>query len=905
MKLDLSTRNKQGQPLCAIHVTSENGALCVINPLFLHEHGDKWLTQYSRRQVDMKRRSVPWFYDQDSGIVHDTEGFLYRVGFTLQGEQLGKQIREQIEACFSPIILAISDVANRLRTCRERDVSADRSSPRTAANCSRQVRERCNRNPVLENKENIEEQKDNTVRLSEDSKKSSEKRSSLLPHRVSWIEVVQPGEGNLQKSSSETSLNSSDSFLLPPLPELDSISMSSVEEDVDCHSLNYKRKHSHGLGDIVRHSILAVSTALTGLVSPEKYLGNRIQQLAEDPASYFGGTVQSFICNMHKGSAHNQSSIEMLQNIRQMLSNLKSYLLENNEIWEIVEHQEIDESKLAAIIEATLYKCVLKPVRNIIYTQLLDLHTKDGSLSKLLNSQEKMKAGDLNEQKPRAGLPGASAMEKIKEKLSLMHMAYSPKKMTTLLLKVCKLIYESMESSSEKKEPFGADDFLPVLIHVLIGCDLTSVQLDVEYMMELADPSELQGEGGYYLTTMFGALYHISSFNTVSRQLSTEAQNSIRQWQRRRTIHHRMGEQTSQHDKHVDWYSQCQEKGASVAACFNRYSEKNGALCVINPLFLHEHGDKWLTQYSRRQVDMKRRSVPWFYDQDSGIVHDTEDIEQDYQENTEEQKDITVRLGEGEESEHKTMKPREGTVGSSEETPGMHCFMDSSETQGSSDIVPKMRKQRISSRQMKLGSKRFQGNKQSEEVKMETESLQQKSSEKRSSLLPHRVSWIEVVQPGEGNLQKSSSETSLNSSDSFLLPPLPELDSISMSSVEEDVDCHSLNYKRKHSHGLGDIVRHSILAVSTALTGLVSPEKYLGNRIQQLAEDPASYFGGTVQSVICNMHKGSAHNQSSIEMLQNIRQMLSNLKSYLLENNEIWEIVEHQEIDESKLGMKH
>ncbi|CAH2220777.1 Hypothetical predicted protein [Pelobates cultripes] len=150
-----------------------------------------------------------------------------------------------------------------------------------------------------------------------------------------------------------------------------------------------------------------------------------------------------------------------------------------------------------------------------------------------------MKAGDLNEQKPRAGLPGASTMEKIKEKLSLVHMAYSPKKMTTLLLKVCKLIYESMESSSEKKEPFGADDFLPVLIHVLIGCDLTSVQLDVEYMMELADPSELQGEGGYYLTTMFGALYHISSFNTVSRQLSTEAQNSIRQWQRRRTIHHR------------------------------------------------------------------------------------------------------------------------------------------------------------------------------------------------------------------------------------------------------------------------------------------------------------------------------------------------------------------------------
>lgn len=57
--------------------------------------------------------------------------------------------------------------------------------------------------------------------------------------------------------------------------------------------------------------------------------------------------------------------------------------------------------------------------------------------------------------------------------------------------------------------------------------------------MELLDPLQLQGEGGYYLTTLFGALYHISTFNTVSRQLSVEAQNSIRQWQRRRTIHHK------------------------------------------------------------------------------------------------------------------------------------------------------------------------------------------------------------------------------------------------------------------------------------------------------------------------------------------------------------------------------
>uniref|UniRef100_A0A670J309 VPS9 domain-containing protein n=1 Tax=Podarcis muralis TaxID=64176 RepID=A0A670J309_PODMU len=96
-------------------------------------------------------------------------------------------------------------------------------------------------------------------------------------------------------------------------------------------------------------------------------------------------------------------------------------------------------------------------------------------------------------------------------------------------------------TSRNEGTPFGADDFLPVLIYMLVNCDVVSVQLDVEYMMELMDPSQLLGEGGYYLTTWFGALFHIENFQpaaTVTRQISIEAQRSIHQWHRRRTIHH-------------------------------------------------------------------------------------------------------------------------------------------------------------------------------------------------------------------------------------------------------------------------------------------------------------------------------------------------------------------------------
>lgn len=44
-------------------------------------------------------------------------------------------------------------------------------------------------------------------------------------------------------------------------------------------------------------------------------------------------------------------------------------------------------------------------------------------------------------------------------------------------------------------KPYGADDFLPVLMYVLVRCNMTALLLDVEYMMELMDPALQLGEG--------------------------------------------------------------------------------------------------------------------------------------------------------------------------------------------------------------------------------------------------------------------------------------------------------------------------------------------------------------------------------------------------------------------------
>lgn len=53
----------------------------------------------------------------------------------------------------------------------------------------------------------------------------------------------------------------------------------------------------------------------------------------------------------------------------------------------------------------------------------------------------------------------------------------------------------SFSSLSPQGRMYGADDFLPVLTYVVAQCDMLELDAEIEYMMELLDPSLLHGEG--------------------------------------------------------------------------------------------------------------------------------------------------------------------------------------------------------------------------------------------------------------------------------------------------------------------------------------------------------------------------------------------------------------------------
>ena len=108
-----------------------------------------------------------------------------------------------------------------------------------------------------------------------------------------------------------------------------------------------------------------------------------------------------------------------------------------------------------AIVESALYKCVLKPLKEAINTCLWEIHSKDGSLQQLKENQLVILATTTTDLGVTTSVPEVPIMEKILQKFASMHKAYSPEKKISILLKTCKLIYDSMALGNPGRQAAG------------------------------------------------------------------------------------------------------------------------------------------------------------------------------------------------------------------------------------------------------------------------------------------------------------------------------------------------------------------------------------------------------------------------------------------------------------------
>lgn len=148
------------------------------------------------------------------------------------------------------------------------------------------------------------------------------------PHRVSWIE-----DGVWLPPPRPSSL------LRPPSLEPDSLSISSIEEDLECPQPNPSSHYpsAQRLADKVLHRFSAVGQALGGLVCQKKRLANRVQELSERRGEHFGDAVKGFVETTLKRGPDPGGVTVLLQEVRSSLTSVRETLLDCQDIQGILD----------------------------------------------------------------------------------------------------------------------------------------------------------------------------------------------------------------------------------------------------------------------------------------------------------------------------------------------------------------------------------------------------------------------------------------------------------------------------------------------------------------------------------------------------------------------------------------
>ncbi|XP_078063946.1 ras and Rab interactor 2, partial [Mustelus asterias] len=337
----------------------------------------------------------------------------------------------------------------------------------------------------------------------------------------------------------------------PPIGEVASQSLSSLEEEGEEEEEEGEGEEgqtapcdprplpprSHRVRWMVRAPFRKVSEVFSSFGSPERKLVRAIEERSRDTHTYLGAVVQEFLGTLREGKGHHSSSSELLQSIRKFLSHMKMFLMHSSELEQTVA-DFIPEEERERLLEVAMYKSVLKPLRHSLQERLWEFHTAKGSLQQLRNNAQLVRQSGPQCLGVRASVTDSAPIDKIKQKFVLMQKAYSPIKKVNFLLQACKLIYERLQGTAG--QACGADEFLPTLSYVIAECDLPELSLEVEYMMELLDQSELMGEGGYYLTSLYASVVELQSFHIdrVAVGISNEIRNSLKQWHKRRKTYH-------------------------------------------------------------------------------------------------------------------------------------------------------------------------------------------------------------------------------------------------------------------------------------------------------------------------------------------------------------------------------
>uniref|UniRef100_A0A0K0DYB6 SH2 domain-containing protein n=1 Tax=Strongyloides stercoralis TaxID=6248 RepID=A0A0K0DYB6_STRER len=252
-----------------------------------------------------------------------------------------------------------------------------------------------------------------------------------------------------------------------------------------------------------------------------------IETLSHDSGTIFGATLQRFIeCTFE---AHETCPNTVIRNVRQFLTGIKNYLVKNGEknLHKTIEQEssKLPENSfldIDAILETSLYKLLLKPIKNLLYHLSLKKNNEEHQIvtSNLLTIRGMTleKLGISNDIKYN---DNTNILDNLKVYLKKMQQHYSPFKKLDNFLKAIENCIEieklndmiSSISTTSTSYLFSttttvkSEDLIRIIMFTLAKGNAVTCDIDTWYMWELLPQRVLtSGDTAFYISALFSAI---------------------------------------------------------------------------------------------------------------------------------------------------------------------------------------------------------------------------------------------------------------------------------------------------------------------------------------------------------------------------------------------------------------
>uniref|UniRef100_A0A8C4N3R8 VPS9 domain-containing protein n=1 Tax=Eptatretus burgeri TaxID=7764 RepID=A0A8C4N3R8_EPTBU len=256
------------------------------------------------------------------------------------------------------------------------------------------------------------------------------------------------------------------------------------------------------------------------LLTKKNLFKNRIRKLSTNESSHFGCIVSEYIKQMEGGlEGWTGTGEELLLTVRQLMNQLKIFLVQSNELTPPIE-SVISSDCIDEMLEDSLESCILKRLHKSLIDALVMEENKESATIMVRNC--KVTCDKSMDMKPTGVILG-----KIEKYLHVMQEASAPSRKVYKLLKMCKAIYKSIDNPQA-----GADEFLPVLMHVLAHYYTPRLEAEVKYTLHLLNEKLWSGEGAYYLTSVHGAFQLLHNLQEKDAKTFRQSEKcNLRKWQ--------------------------------------------------------------------------------------------------------------------------------------------------------------------------------------------------------------------------------------------------------------------------------------------------------------------------------------------------------------------------------------